>query len=63
MIIEILCIITTISMLVARLAGCEALTTGVILSPIIGYSIAYLMLYMLYMAHKLMQAKRENNDD
>lgn len=48
MIIEILCIITTISMLVARLAGCEALTTGVILSPIIGYSIAYLMLYMAY---------------
>lgn len=60
MVIEILCIITTISMLVARLAGCEALTTGVILSPIIGYSIAYLMLYM---AHKLMQTKRENNDD
>lgn len=56
MIIESLCIITTISMLVARLAGCEALTTGVILSPIIGYSIAYLMLYM---ADKLMQEKRE----
>ena len=60
MIIEILCIITTISMLVARLAGCEALTTGVILSPIIGYSIAYLMLYMTY---KLMQEKRKNNDN
>lgn len=60
MIIEILCIITTISMLVARLAGCEALTTGVILSPIIGYLIAYLMLYM---ADKLMQEKRKNNDD
>lgn len=60
MVIEILCLITTISMLVARLAGCEALTTGVILSPIIGYSIAYLMLYMAY---KLMQEKRENNDD
>lgn len=48
MIIEILCIITTISMLVTRLAGCEALTTGVILSPIIGYLIAYLMLYIAY---------------
>lgn len=44
MIIESLCIITTISMLVARLAGCEALTTGVILSPIIGYLITYFML-------------------
>lgn len=60
MIIEILCIITTISMLVARLAGCEALTTGVILSPIIGYLIAYLMLYIAY---KLMQEKRKNNDN
>lgn len=57
MIIEILCIITTISMLVARLAGYEALTTGVILSPIIGYSIAYLILYMTY---KLMQDKVKN---
>lgn len=63
MIIESLCIITTISMLVARLAGCEALTTGVILSPIIGYLITYFMLFMLYMADKLMQEKRKNNDD
>ncbi len=63
MMIEILCLITTISMLVARLAGCEALTTGVILSPIIGYSIAYLMFYMLYMADKLMQERSDNNDN